>query len=172
VAAVKSQVNCSSTSVIAGADSPIVAVYSTQKRFPISPSSAELLTRQVLSAEGALCDEVALHFVGKTTICRLHGTYFNDPSPTDCITFPLDKDESIGYRFLGEVFICPQAALRFAKKNDFDVLEEISLYVVHGLLHLLGYDDIEEKDRHLMRNREQYHMNLLKSKGILLKYNA
>nr|MBA2726935.1 rRNA maturation RNase YbeY [Parachlamydiaceae bacterium] len=123
-----------------------VSIYNTQKRFPINPDSIKKLARRVILAEGASFDEVSLHFVGKKKICQLHQDFFDDPSFTDCISFPMDNSECLGYSVLGEVFICPEAASRFINKHGGDLYEEISLYVVHGLLHLLGYDDIEDDD--------------------------
>lgn len=145
-----------------------VSIYTTQKRFPIDASAAVALTKEVLSCEGCQCDEVALHFVGTQRICRLHEEYFNDPSLTDCISFPIDSDASSGYQVLGEVFVCPETARRYVGVHGGDLYEEITLYIVHGLMHLLGYDDLTEKDRTIMRQKEHFYMQLLKSKNMVL----
>ena len=65
--------------------------------------------------------------------------------------------------------MCPEVALNYAKDNQIDFEEELTLYIVHGLLHLLGYDDIEEEDRVEMRKQEALLMRLLSSKGLVLK---
>lgn len=145
-----------------------VTIYNTQKRFAIDPDQATLLARRVIQAEGVTFDEVCLHFVGKKKICQLHSKYFNDPSPTDCISFPMDKSDCMGYLVLGEVFVCPEAAARYVAEHGGELYEEISLYVVHGLLHLLGYDDIAENDRIQMRIKEKFHMDILKTEGLIL----
>ena len=92
------------------------------------------------------CDEIAFYFVDKKTISKLHLQFFNDPTETDCITLPLDRMGSKPYCFLGEVFVCPSVGIEYALKHNLDPLEEIYLYMIHGLLHLIGYDDIEEVD--------------------------
>ena len=69
------------------------------------------------------------------------------------ITFPLDQD------FLGEIFICPKTALLYNPQHPY---QETTLYVIHGLLHLLGYDDISSKERTIMRREEKKLMTLVK----------
>lgn len=115
-------------------------------------------------------DEVSIHFVDKDEISRLHGDFFNDPSPTDCISFPIDApDENKGeYTVLGEIFVCPQVGIEYAIKNNQDPYVEVSLYVIHGLLHLLGFDDQSEEEKVIMRGEENSAMEYLKeNKGLL-----
>lgn len=100
-------------------------------------------------------DEVIIHLVSKPQICKLHADFFNDPSPTDCISFPMDNElGKEGYRVLGEIFVCPAVALEYAEEHGKDPMDELKLYLVHGILHLLGYDDIKPKDRQKMRRME------------------
>jgi len=125
------------------------------------------IAKEVISFEGRSCDEVIFHFVGNKKMCRLHADFFDDPSPTDCMSFPLDADRSSGYQILGEVFVCPQTAANYIAKNGGYLDEEITLYTVHGLLHLLGYDDLNDKDRLIMRKKEEEHMSNLRKCGII-----
>lgn len=93
-------------------------------------------------------DEVILHFVSQKKICALHAEFFDDPTLTDCISFPIDQE------LLGEIFVCPKTAIEYAKAHKVDPYEETTLYVIHGLLHLLGYDDIKPKDRKIMHKEQ------------------
>lgn len=145
-----------------------VLVFNRQKRFPINHDSVVSLARQVVSAEGQKYDEVSINFVGTQRICTLHAAYFDDPSPTDCISFPMDEITTPGYRILGELFVCPAAALQFTKISTPQFYAEISLYVTHALLHLMGYDDIKEEDRMQMREKETFHMEKLKTHNLLI----
>lgn len=145
-----------------------VAVYNTQKRFPIDAMAVTALVDQVISAEGRSCDEVSIHFVGTKKICSLHAAYFDDPSVTDCISFPIDNLAGDPYSVLGEVFVCPETACSYVKMHGGALYEEITLYIVHGLLHLLGYDDIDEADCLTMRQRERFHMENLKAQALQL----
>jgi len=108
--------------------------------------------------------EMAVHFVGKEKISRLHATHFDDPSPTDCITFPYDDPH-----FLGEIFVCPKVAEEYVKKHGGNIENEITLYVVHGFLHLIGYEDTTPKKRIIMREQEKKWMNLLAKNSLRVK---
>jgi len=70
---------------------------------------------------------------------------------------------------LGEAFICPEAAVVYCEENGGDVHEEITLYIIHTLLHMLGYDDIEPKDRTRMRQAERRWMASLQKHSLSLK---
>lgn len=146
-----------------------VFVNDKQSDLKIKPNLIQQLTAEVIRFEKKSCDEVNLHFVDTEEICTLHKHYFNDPSPTDCISFPMDDAETEGYTILGDVFVCTQTAIQYAKDHHLDTYQELSLYIVHGLLHLMGYDDIQEPDRKAMRDAEEKHMKHLKKKGLLLK---
>ena len=98
-----------------------------------------------------------IYLVGKKTICRLHKEFFDDPTPTDCISFPL-SDSPI----LGEVFVCPEVAIEYAEKHQIDPLAETALYIIHGLLHLLGYDDTTHQETLKMRRLEKQAMKKLR----------
>ncbi len=149
----------------------IVNIYivNEQNSLLFSLEQIEPLVKQVLTSEGCTCDEISINFVDEPTICQLHLDFFNDPSPTDCITFPIDEDEDSCYRVLGEVFICPYTALKYASENNEDPYLELTLYVVHGLLHLLGYDDIDAADEPLMRAAEKKHMTQLTQLNMTIK---
>jgi probable rRNA maturation factor len=75
------------------------------------------------------------------------------------------------YRILGEVFICPAVGIEYVDKQGGNYYNEITLYIVHGLLHLLGYDDMDSKARSRMRSAERYHLEHLRQLGILLSEN-
>ena len=99
-------------------------------------------------------DEMSLHFVSEKKIKELHKAFFNDPSSTDCITLPIDPPGQKPYCLLGEVFVCPKVAKAYAASHKLDEAKEVLLYVIHGFLHLIGYDDMEEEDEKIMRQME------------------
>lgn len=139
-----------------------VHVASKQTAFPLSPASVRQVVKAVLAYENVTTEEVGVYFVSTEKICALHDEFFNDPTPTDCITFPIDE------AFLGEIFICPETALNYVKNSGGDKYQETTLYLIHGLLHLLGFDDLDPKEKRKMRAREKLHMEqLLKKRGIL-----
>jgi probable rRNA maturation factor len=147
----------------------IIHLVDQQKALPFDKDAFEPLVSQVLRLENQACDEVSIHLVESQTISSLHEQFFDDPSPTDCISFPLDDEEESFYRILGEVFICPETALNYAKEHSVDPYEETTLYLVHALLHLMGYDDIEEEDILEMRQAEKRHLDQLRTSNNLLR---
>lgn len=125
------------------------------------PKRVNKLIHLLLEHYGADFEEVAVNFVDEDTITELHADFFDDPTPTDCITFPIEPG-------VGEIYVCPKVAQTYACEHGLNVDEEVTLYVVHGVLHLLGYDDIDEKNRQIMRQEEQTCMSLLKEKKLIL----
>jgi probable rRNA maturation factor len=111
-------------------------------------------------------DEVSFHFVSPNKIKSLHQQLFNNPTVTDCITCPIDPPNQKPYCLLGEVFVCPQVAISYAKEHNLDANEELILYVIHGFLHLIGYDDMNEKDEKLMRKMERESIEHLKQEKV------
>ena len=77
-------------------------------------------------------DEVEVTFVSDATISRVHKQFMNIPGPTDVITFDH-----------GEIVIGAETAQAYAAASGKTLEEELALYIVHGLLHLAGYDDRE-----------------------------
>lgn len=147
-----------------------IDIYNKQKDLPISSRVVKKIVKAVLALEGCLCDQIAVYFVTTKEICKLHDKYFNDPSVTDCISFPMDNFIfEIGDKMLGEVFVCPETALHYAEEHHADSFEECTLYIVHGLLHLMGYDDTNPKVKAVMRKAEKKHMDHLKKLNLILK---
>lgn len=147
----------------------IINVIDQQTALNISVEQVERLVQKVIELEGQTCDEVNVYFVDTPTICQLHAQFFDDPSPTDCISFPMDKEGQEEYRLLGEVLICPAIAIDYVAEHTGNAYQETSLYLVHGLLHLMDYDDVEDEKVVLMREAEERHMRHLQSLGLLLQ---
>lgn len=139
-----------------------------QKDLAIPSPSVKAIARSVLDQEEVSCDEISIHFVSEKKISELHSQYFDDPTPTDCITFPIDSAAESGYRILGDVFVCPKTAIHYAWLHDLDPYAETTLYIVHGILHLIGYDDIHKKDKMEMRKAEKRHMQFLQKRKLIL----
>jgi probable rRNA maturation factor len=148
-----------------------VHIFDQQQDLAIPHNTVIAIVNEVLRNEGKKCDEVVIHFVDTQTICELHSQYFNDPSTTDCISFPIDDTDGIGYCVLGEVFVCPKTAIDYATAHQSTPYKETTLYIVHGLLHLLGYDDLGEAEQK-MRTAEKLHMKNLEKHNLILDYKG
>lgn len=139
-----------------------IVQYNDQTDLSLDEERIETFVREVIQYKEASTEEIVLHFVTKERISELHEQFFNDPTPTDCITFPMDTEEN---GILGEVFVCPEVAKEYSPESPYS---EVSLYIIHGILHLLGYDDLDPKERREMRKSEKELMNHLEKKELLL----
>jgi len=110
--------------------------------------------------------ELSVVFLAPGALARLHARFLSDPSETDVITFP--GDPALGTA--GEICISAQAAARFARRKKRDFSGELTLYLVHGWLHLAGYDDRKPKDKRAMRRAEARAMRFLRAAGAIPKF--
>lgn len=147
----------------------IVQVLSSQTDLPIDDESAKHLVQHVLRFFNITCNLIELSFVSKEEISSLHEEFFNDPTITDCITLPIDSFDANPCHILGEMFVCPYVAMQYSSKHQIDPYEETSLYVIHCILHLLGFDDIEENDRKKMKEKEKEVMKEIKINNLVLR---
>src|SRR5438874_7124135 len=95
--------------------------------------------KAVLDGEGVSAAVISLAFVDNPTIVRINRRFLAHDEPTDVITFPLSPPDA---KILeGELVIGAEVASAEATKRRHSVQSELTLYVIHGLLHLCGYDD-------------------------------
>jgi probable rRNA maturation factor len=85
-------------------------------------------------------NELSIALVADRQMSQLHEKFMNDSSPTDVLTFPLDED-SRGRATSGEIVINVSQALRESRRRGISVQNELLLYALHGMLHLMGMDD-------------------------------
>jgi probable rRNA maturation factor len=134
------------------------------------------LALAALMAEGVrgAC-ELSLYFVDEETIAELNAEHMGKIGPTDVLSFPLDgveiteaqgpgaisagparphPDHDDVPTLLGDVLVCPAVAVRQFETHAGTLDDELALLVVHGVLHVLGYDHEIESDTAHMRERE------------------
>ena len=142
-----------------------VEVSDTQSHLVADPASLEGLVRRVLAAEGVGRASISIALVDDSTIHALNRRHLAHDWPTDVITFVLsDPNDPI---LAGELVISAEMASGTAREAGVDPLAELALYVVHGLLHLCGFDDQSLEDADAMRRREG---EVLASEGLINTY--
>lgn len=134
-------------------DHPAILVSDRQSE-PLDVDGLVTLARATLRGEGLGAIELSVSFVGEDEIEELHLRYMDEPGPTDVLSFPLDADDvdEDGIRMLGDVVIAPSVA---AANNPGDPGAELRLLLVHGILHLLGYDHEEDAGKAEMWSRQE-----------------
>jgi probable rRNA maturation factor len=115
------------------------------------PRSSRAFVAGVVRATLAFADAghkpVSLLLTGDAGIAALHEQHLGDPSPTDVMSFDVDGT--------AEIVVNVEMARRVAREHGHAVRAEVALYIVHGLLHTLGYDDTSKRVRTRMRAAER-----------------
>lgn len=131
----------------------IINDYNEKLLFDIS--LVNQLVNSVFLGEGQSKAELNIILTNRETLSSLKKQYFNVDQFTDVIAFNLeDKDEYIE----GEVYISIDDVLENSKTFSVTFNNEFKRVLIHGVLHLLGYDDHEEDDIKIMRDLEQKYL--------------
>jgi probable rRNA maturation factor len=142
----------SAAGAAAAGDDLVVEVCDAQCLLKVDVQILAGLARRVLRAEGVERAEISLTLVDNATIRQLNRRHLEHDWPTDVISFLLtDPAEP---ELAGEVIVSAEMALTTAAEIGADPWAELALYVVHGLLHLCGYDDTTDAAAISMRARE------------------
>lgn len=133
--------------------SPPVILMDDRQTEPVDVDDLRALARSCLMGEGAGGSELSVSFVSEEEIAGLHERYLHEQGPTDVLSFPLDEDAGDdGVRLLGDVVIAPSVA---ARNRPDDPASEMRLLLVHGILHLLGHDHMDDEERSAMWTRQE-----------------
>jgi len=111
------------------------------------------MAEAALRALGRADLHVDVTVVGDPAIRRLNARYLRRRTTTDVLAFDLEAPGPS--RLMGEVIVCADTARRQARRVGVSVALELDLLVVHGLLHLAGWDDHEPREARLMHERER-----------------
>ncbi len=151
-----------------------IHVHNSQSDMKVDEKNVETLVKGLLKYRKIPCHEVSCYLVDTDTISKLHGEFFDDPSLTDTITFPLDRhdDERIDYCNLGEMFVCPKVALDYTEEKGGKAYTELSLYIVHSFLHLTGLQEQTTEQKRKMRTAERSCLNYLEKNQLMLAMDA
>jgi probable rRNA maturation factor len=125
-----------------------------------NPRRLRAVIRAVLTGEGVERAQVSVALVTDATIHRINRQFLNHDQPTDVITFPLsDPADPV---LVAELLLSTDTAQAAATARGHDAHDELCLYLIHGLLHLCGFDDHRPKDRKAMRAREAHYLKKLR----------
>lgn len=107
--------------------------------------------------------ELSLVFLTDEALAKLHADFLDDPTPTDVITF--EGDPAFGTA--GEICVSVDTAANYARENHRDFATELTLYLVHGWLHLAGHEDLVPAKKRLMRRAESRALRVLEKADAL-----
>ncbi len=125
-----------------------VFITNLQRDVPIDRRRLRRAVRMVLHDAGITEATMSVAVVDDPTICDLHRRHLGLDEPTDVLSFPLDEGKGA---FEGEVVVGAGTAKRQAQRYGWAPADELLLYVLHGVLHLVGHDDRTRAQRAAMR---------------------
>ena len=136
-------------------------VVNRQRRVPVPVNDLERFLARARRALRLKADSLTVCLVTDAEIARWNRAYRGKPRPTDVLSFPAEAGRRSGDRrrgaraasYLGDIAIAPAVAQRNARKFGRTFDEEMRILILHGMLHLMGYD--HETDNGQMDRREQ-----------------
>jgi probable rRNA maturation factor len=127
--------------------------------YPLDFARIKDAARTVLEGEGVRASRVTIAFVDNAHIHRLNKQFLRHDEPTDVLSFPYTEP---GAKTLeGEVVIGYDIAKEYASDRGHEWYVELLLYVIHGCLHLCGYDDSDADSEREMRAKEREYLKKL-----------
>jgi probable rRNA maturation factor len=132
-----------------------VAVTNQQSSLRIDAVRLKTAAEGVLKAAGLASATVSIAVVDDAVIRDLNRRYLQHDYATDVLSFVLEQDEQ---RLEGEIVVSADTAVSACGRYAWSAADELLLYVVHGTLHLVGYDDGTEAERAAMRAEERRHL--------------
>jgi probable rRNA maturation factor len=139
----------------AAREAVVVDVVDRQRFVAVGAAWLERVVRKALAREGIERAAVSILLGGDRRMARLHEEWLGIPGPTDVITFDLAGPGPAAGRLEGDVVVSAETARRVARKLGWQPRHELAYCVIHGLLHLAGYDDLVPAKRRAMRARER-----------------
>lgn len=131
---------------------------------PVDLDRLRRLAELVLAEEGYPTEtELTVLLVSEDEMSAYNERFLERSGPTDVLAFPVeelmpgvvpDQDSNGPPLIIGDVIVAPGYVGRQAEENDVEFEDEMALMVAHGILHLLGYDHIDDADAEMMERRE------------------
>jgi probable rRNA maturation factor len=129
---------------------PVALTWAVRER-PLSDRALRAAVRAALAHGERTELALSVALVSDAELARIHAEFLDDPSPTDVIAFDLSDEQGES----GEIYVSVDCARRVGRQRGVGAARELALYLVHGTLHLCGYDDHSLRRRTQMRRAEE-----------------
>jgi probable rRNA maturation factor len=133
-----------------------IEVANQQSSHAFEADRLKTAVRLVLGDEGVSGGAVSIAVMDDASIHQLNRQYLQHDYATDVLSFLLESD---GQSLEGQIVVSVETAARSAPEYGWSTDDELLLYVIHGALHLIGYDDTTAEARNHMRSREHYYLD-------------
>ena len=143
-----------------------IDISNSQKKINPDFEGIRHFASKILKFFGETKVELSIYFVDDADIRRLNYRYRNIDKPTDVLAFSMREGRKMkgADGVLGDVVISTDAAARAARLCPKRIKDEIDLYLLHGILHLLGYDENTIRNRRKMKKMQDYILAFFKAK--------
>ncbi len=138
-----------------------------QRSLRINPQSVKTLARFVLTRENVRAARITIAFFGDRKMRKLNQQFLGKAEPTDVLAFPQNASRAQP-DLAGDIAICVPQALRYSRNKRKDILSELSLYVIHGILHLMDYDDTSPEEARRMTRRQNALLKRARTDSLLI----
>jgi len=154
-----------------------IDISNRQQTIPIDSNAVHAAVLCALRMEQVASAVLSISIVDNAAIHALNRDHLQHDYPTDVISFQLDFSEgddqlselpAAGAAIEGEIIASAEMAASMAAAGQWSAQDELTLYVLHGLLHICGYDDLNPHDKSVMRSRERV---ILSSLGLTTVYS-
>ena len=132
-----------------------VTITNRQRKLPIDRQRMRRAVQAIVHDAGIAEARIGVAVVDDPAIAKLHEEFLNDPDPTDVLSFVLEHSPQA---LEGEVVVSADTARALALQYGATAEDELLLYIIHGTLHLVGYDDTTPRKRAIMRQQEQKYL--------------
>jgi probable rRNA maturation factor len=152
----------------------VIEIVNQQRVLPVATARIRRIARRTLEAEMVASATISIALVDNRMIHDLNRRHLNHDYETDVLSFLFESEtgvpvpirlhskQSESDRYIdGEIVISAEMAVQSALRYGWSASKEMELYLVHGLLHLCGYDDGTDSERRLMRRRERSILKLV-----------
>ena len=138
----------------------LLEVLDEQDELVVDIEEVRIICERILADGEIRSGKVNVVLVNSETIHQYNKDFLRHDYPTDVISFLMDDLRNKGY-LEGEVLACTEMAKERAKEFGWTAKEELLLYIVHGMLHLTGFDDVTPEQQAVMQKKERHYLATL-----------
>ena len=129
--------------------------YNNEAKCPRSLGEIKRIVNETKKFEHKLNGEVEINVVGLKKMVFLNKKYRGKKGTTDVLSFVWPEDKIVKSEIQGEIFICYEQIIKQAKERKISLRREFAMILIHGLLHLAGYDHVAQKEEKIMFNLQE-----------------
>lgn len=138
-------------------ESTLINFHSEETDFQIEHTDNEIVwMKKTIDKEGKKCGEINYIFCSDNYLLQLNQEYLDHDTYTDIITFNYNEEDTVS----ADIYISIDRVNENATQFEKDFLNELRRVMIHGILHLIGYDDKKPESQATMRAKEDFYLNL------------